>query len=68
MFLGCQKSLNISEVSQIYNWKNISENDKKVATKGFSVKFWIPYMLFDNFVGTCVYLKNNIPFMKKNKK
>ena len=68
MFLGCQKSLNISEVSQIYNWKNISENDKKVATKGFSVKFWIPYMLFDNFVGTCVYIKNIISFMKKNKK
>ena len=68
MFLGCQKSLNISEASQINFWKNISEEDKKSAAKGFSVKFWPVYMLIDNIGGTIKFAKNNLPFFKKNKK
>ena len=68
MFLGCQKSLNISEASQINFWKNISEEDKKSAAIGFSVKFWPVYMLIDNIGGTIKFAKNNLPFFKKNKK
>ena len=60
IFLGCQKSLSISEASQISFWKNISEEDKVSAAKGFSVKFWPVYMLIDNFVGTFAYLINKL--------
>ena len=59
MFLGCHKNLKPSETSKVDEWKNVSQNIKSQAMKGFSADNIVTYAIFDNLPGTLNWLKKN---------
>ena len=57
MFLGCYQKLPPSEISKVYEWKNVPEKIKSESMKGFTVENIWSYALVDNFQGTLKWLK-----------
>ena len=66
MFLACQSELDPSTIPEVLSWKNVTEEVKSGCKKGYGVKNFWSYYIFDNFGGTLEYFGNLIN-KKKNK-